>query len=354
MSALVTASKLFWIWASMCGLLMVTGAILCLLLAKRHLQDVEHVSAIGRKARWKKYIYAAIYSPVHLDENALPEIEDTDRRVIMDLSLDIMRGMEGKDNIRVTELLTIWQMQPYIFKIVRTGAKGRRIRALTVLGYFMDTASMPVLLESLAAEDVYVRLAALRALAIRQAVQCLPQIVQSMTMAGAVNIPLLADTLRRFGEPIVPSLINIVHDEKSDVSIRAACIAALGSIGSLKSVDDLIAAMRDSDPVVIMQSLDALGKIGDARAIYNAILLMKHDHPGIRAKASHLLGILQQPAAIPSLSENMDDEKWIVRFHAARALYSIGERGIAILRAHAANNDRSGVIATQILAEMGG
>ncbi|TAH34213.1 MAG: HEAT repeat domain-containing protein [Alphaproteobacteria bacterium] len=354
MSALPIASKLIWVWAGVCGLIVVASCVLVLLLWRRIAEDKKRKFIIDHKSRWKKYIYAAIYSPISLNEDSLPELEDLDRQIILDLALDIMRGMEGQDNRRVVEMLSLWGMQAFIYKTARTTSKGRRIRALTLLGYFSDDVSIAVLLEALQDRDVYVRLAGLRALAVRKSVQYLQQILQSLTLNGTVNIPLLADTLRRFGEPVVVPLLNIIRDKGLNADVRAACIKALGSIKPLEAVNDLIALLAEENAEIVFQSLDSIGRIGDARAIYGVLALTKRPQPEIRAKASQVLGLLQQSEAIPSLSDSLTDENWSVRFQAAQALYKIGAKGVAILRAHAGNQDRAGIMAAQMLAEMEG
>lgn len=298
-------------------------------------------------------MYAAIKSPIALTAGSLPAVKAAEYPDVMRIALDRLRSLRGEDVRRIVELLELWNMPSYIRKAAETGRKGRRIQALTLLGYFSDDESLAVLLRHAGASDVYIQIAALRALALRGAKQHIEQIVASISRSKQTNTLMLSDILHRFGEPAVPTLLQLANSN-ANLEVRVSALMALGSIGSLEGVDDLIALSGDREAEIRAHAIAALGKIGDGSAADAIVGHLAESDIGVRLQTVQALGRLQISSTMPQLAACLADDNWWVRYRAAESLHRFGRIGVAALNAFSAKNDRTGQIARQVLGERAG
>ena len=298
-------------------------------------------------------MYAALKSPIALTANSLPAIAAAEYPELMRISLDRLRSLRGEDVRRIVKLLELWNMPPYIRKAAESGRKGRRIQALTLLGHFSDDESLVVLLRQADASDTYIQIAALRALALRGAKQHIEQIVASISRSKRTNSLMLSDILHRFGQPAVPTMLQLAKSD-ANLDVRVSALNALGSIGALEAVDDLIALSGDKAPEIRARAIAALGKIGDDRAAEAIVGHLTESEIGVRLQTVQALGRLQISSTMPQLTACLADDNWWVRYRAAEALHHFGHMGIATLKAFSARNDRIGLIAGQVLGEHAG
>jgi HEAT repeat protein len=345
-----------FLYAIIIGTLGLTGASLTVLMGLiiwRMVTQRREKRILRRTHVITRCLYAALKSPVALTTASLLPITAADHLTVMQAALNVLRSVRGDDTHIIVRVLELWSLSPYLYKTAASGSNGRRIQALTLLGYFSNRASLDILLEHAADTGIYVQLAALRSLALRKATVSMEQIVQCLTHAGQTNTPMLSDILQRFGEPAVPALVALALSPAT-TDIRLAALMALGKISSLNGVMELIALTEDQNMDIRAQAIRALGKIGDSRAAETIALHLKERNTTVRLQAVQALGQLHLLATLPQLAASLADDEWWVRFRAAEALYHFGEKGIAALRALGAQNNRSGLIARQVLAERAG
>ncbi|MCY3780129.1 MAG: HEAT repeat domain-containing protein [Chloroflexi bacterium] len=124
---------------------------------------------------------------------------------------------------------------PHLTELVRNADPGTRYLAAIALGQIGDEAeaAVPVLLEALRADDMFLR-------------------------AGVTG------ALITIGTPAVPGLTGALFDESNAVK-RAAC-KALGKIGSERSVGALIFSLHDRNAGVRKLAREALERIDSPAA----------------------------------------------------------------------------------------
>jgi len=132
-----------------------------------------------------------------------------------------------------------------------------------------------------------------------------------------------ADALGKIGtEKTIEPLILALKDDESDV--RESAATALGKIGTEKAIDHLILALKDDDSNVRGRAAEALGKIGTEKAIDPLILALKDDDRGVRRRAASALGNIGTKKAIEPFILALKDDDRGVRRRAASALERIG------------------------------
>jgi hypothetical protein len=331
----------------------VSVLIVAVLIVRRMAGEGEARRREAVRTHLSRFILAALKSPVTLDAKAMPPVVKADYPVLIGLVLDMLRSLRGADAHRIVELLRLWQVEAHIHTMAATDRTGKRIRALTLLGFFDDEASLSVLLAMAGDKEMYVQIAALRSLAQRGATAHIDEIADALGHSAQSNTQLLHDILQRFGPAAVPALVRLASS-KARTEVRVAAVMALGSVGDIGAVPSLIVLAGDPSGDVRAQALAALGRIGDPRSIATAVLCLKDEDAGVRAQAVQALGALQAIKALPDLSARLNDSDWWVRFRAAEAIHRLGDRGIAALRALSRQPGEGGEVAAQALLEFGG
>lgn len=353
-SAIVSESQVLQaMWTVSLALSLMSLAVMACLILRRLAAERREMKMAQRGKEISNCMYAALKSPIALTVGSLPAVAPAEFPEVIRIALDRLRSLRGEDVRRIVELLELWNMPPFIRRTAEQGKKGRRIQALTLLGHFSDGESLAVLLRQADASDIYVQIAALRALALRGAKQHIGQIVASISRSKHTNTLMLSDILRRFGEPAVPTLLQLAKSD-ANLDVRVSALMALGAIGALEGVDELIALSSDKAPEIRANAIAALGNIGDGRAAEAIAGHLGESEIGVRLKTVQALGKLQMSSTMPKLAACLADDNWWMRYRAAEALHHFGHMGIAALKAFSARSDRTGEIARQVLGEHAG
>ncbi len=176
-----------------------------------------------------------------------------------------------------------------------------------------------------------------------------------------------AYALGRIGDPrAVEPLIAVLSD--TDKFARASAALALGRIGDPRGVEPLIAVLSDTDWYVRSIAAEALGRTGDPRAVepllptlrwekyFNPagdglaalgelsleplLAALEDDDPIVRRNAAYALGRMGHGRAVKPLIRLLDDEESRVRANATTALGRTGDgQGIEPLAAALKDTD---------------
>lgn len=339
------------IWVTS-GLLALTSlVILCVLAIRREMFAKREIVAQARRVVLTEYFHAALRSPIALDHSALPSLVPGDAPLIIHIAVDMIRAIQGQDAKRIVDLVRLWDLFPQLRSLLSHGRRGTRIQALTLLAYFNDEESLALLFVHARETDPYVQLAALRGLATRNTDKRTFTAITDLSVSNQSNALMLADILRRFGEPSLPALHDLASGNANS-RIKTAAIIAIGNIGALTSFDTLRHLLEDSTTEIRANAAAALGNIGDERAAPAIAAMLDDPQADVRVQAAKALGMLKAENTLPYLSRGLGDVDWWVRFGSAKSICNFGDKGIALLRAASNQHSLAGVIATQVLAEM--
>lgn len=120
----------------------------------------------------------------------------------------------------------------------------------------------------------------------------------------------------------VELLTKALADEAPQV--RASAARSLGRLGAMETTDSLLTVLRDSSIWVRQAAADALGALGDARTAATLSEMAAQGPTLGRVAAISALGQLPTREARQRLVACLSDEHGEIRWHAARALTSIG------------------------------
>lgn len=339
------------IWMGVIALCVLSTIVMSSLIIRRIIQDFAARKNAKRAQELNRFIYAALKVKFPLTKESVPQLSRSDVTIALLVLLDMLRALRGEEAKRIIEISTLWRMSDRLENVVENGSKGQRIQALTLLSYIQDENARAILLASAEDMDIYVQMAALRGLAKRNEIEDLHFIVDCLARSLNTNTLLLADVLKQFGKPATPHLLHLANLDVK-IEIRLAAIMALGFIGSLDAVDGLIALLQDERLDIRASAISALGRIGDRRAAEAILTNIEDDNDAVRIQVIRALGRIREISTMPKLHAALSDANWWVRYRAAEALFNLGSKGQALLRAVSKQTDNAGIIASQVLEEL--
>jgi len=146
----------------------------------------------------------------------------------------------------------------------------------------------------------------------------------------------VTDALARIGEASVEPLIATLSDEESDV--RLASARTLGEIGDPRAIEPLSRTLKDPHEEVRRTAADALGKFGPPTV---ELLIGALRERVVPCDVIRSLGRIGDPRAVEPLISALRDDDWAVRFAAAEALGKLGQPAMAPLVATLRETDKT-------------
>jgi HEAT repeat protein len=138
--------------------------------------------------------------------------------------------------------------------------------------------------------------------------------------AGFINSTVVA--LGKVNGLVVQQLLAALQD--SDLLVRGQAAEALGRIGTPQEIPVLISALQDSDLFVRGQAVEALGRIGNLQAVAALISALQHSDYHVRSSAVEVLGRIGTPQAVAALISALQHSDLLVRSSAVEVLGRIG------------------------------
>ena len=165
-----------------------------------------------------------------------------------------------------------------------------------------------------------VKQAAAEALGRMQAVEAIPSLLEELSQPDDWASPRLAEALLGFGETAVPALIDSLGNEES-TNARVWAAQILGRLKVGRSSVALIERLRDRSEQVRISVTEALGQLADRRAIPDLTqMALKDPVPTVRAEAARALGMIGDVSVIDELLLLLSSSDYWTRLRAVEAI----------------------------------
>jgi HEAT repeat protein len=154
-------------------------------------------------------------------------------------------------------------------------------------------------------------------------------------LAGLARNDVVADAQRQAAAEALGAMsITVAHEAlytmlaEVDPRLRGFAALGLGQVRTQRSVDALLAALTDKVNTVRNLAERSLLALPDAVRDYGVqplLALLRHPVPLTRSPAARLIGLTEDPRALPPLLDLLSgDSQWLVRMWAAKALGDLG------------------------------
>jgi HEAT repeat protein len=338
---------LIWWGSLMLALLSIIGMLMLIL---RRFFFMRHER---RNAVWRDAIMVGIVGWLDGDGDLAPIEHAADGRpgIAADLIAELRQVVRGEQRERLAALAAALGIVAFNCRRLITGdTRTRRVVAARLaIGPAEHVAlSLEAALDD---PDYQVRLAAARSLAELRAIRSVRLLVDKLGLAAEHNSRVLYYIFRQLVPALNDQLVALLQSECS-VVIKELALDALGQSGDGAMVEPIARLLNDSSPELRAKALRALTDLGYPDAGPRALRALADPAWWVRAQAAICVGRVGFLPALPLLAELLADRQWWVRFRAAEALYALGDKGRALLRAAAeATGGRAARVSELLLAE---
>jgi HEAT repeat protein len=341
------------LWRASALLAVLSLTVVTLLALHRYGRNRHELRHARRRRELRRLALQLLEQPELIIE-ARKHFRAGDRRLLLGLFEELRKQLKGEYAERLNSLMRILGLMAECVELLKHPIWYRRAQAAELLGHFNDPNVVLALYRTLEDRRHEVRVAAARALARLHAVQSVREIAAALV--GRRTDPSLAVTevFRSLDRKHVPELRELVRDRAVPLTTRVLAIDALGRLGDLSAVEELLETYDHPHLPMRIATIQALSRLGDPRSVTVILLAMTDEAWEVRAQAALCAGRLGSQEALPLLQHLLTDSQWWVRYHAAQSLALLGGPGVLCLQATAEEGQPEAAnIAWGVLREKG-
>jgi len=263
---------------------------------------------------------------------------------------DYLLTLKGEDFERISSLITHIELFTYLCERLKYGKSHDRSDAAFFLRLARASEAKTVLKEGLKDRDESVFFNCALALAKIGAVEMVSEILRQYHYRKKYSPDLLLSLFFEFGSKVCPYLLQCLPDKKNE-SLLTLIVDLLGHFRYYSAGESILKLLKTtSHKELKMHCIKAIGRMEyiDALPVLRECL----DSPDwvIRSQSIIALGAIGDVTVEKKLIENLEHEKWWVRYRAAEAIFNLSEQGKEVLKnvvAHSEN--KKAVTAAQIV-----
>ncbi len=195
----------------------------------------------------------------------------------------------------------------------------------------MNLAEIATQLDSADSRDRLIALASLRPVEPAEAVPLIKKVINDENLQVRA---MAVFALGVKPQPECLDLLTPILEGDSDYSIRAAAAGALGYLADNRALSVLLRAFyEDTEWVVRFSAAVSLGNLQDSRARTALMEALKSDEPLMQQAAIAALGEIGAVDSVDELLQFAGSSDWLVRQHLAEALGNLPvEKSLSALR----------------------
>jgi HEAT repeat protein len=309
----------------------------------------------GRRAL-REQGYRRRLVPVLLGGQSEPADEDAPKRLVADLSVELIQMVRGGDRAAFVDTATRLGVPEQLRRRLDSGSARERVIAAEALAQFPDEASRDRLLAALDDRNSDVRLTAAMALAAAGHAPEVRSLVDRLSLGVEENSLIIVSLFEEIARQRPWEIKELVLDDGVVEGVKAAAIEALAASGdySLVPLINRLALDAAPDSDALPRYLRVLGTFAHPGGTDAVRAGLGSPNWWVRAVAAQSAGQIGILGTITDLAALLDDAHWWVRFRAAEALTKMGEEGLAVLMDRAQRGEpRAREAAALVLAERG-
>ncbi len=342
------------IWQITSLLAVLSLVVLLVLVVHRVFRNRHELRDAARRKELRHLALQLMEYPERIIE-ARKEMRSSDRRLLLTLFEELRKQLKGEYAERLISLMRIMGLMDECLEQLKHSGWVARVEAANLLGNFNSPNVVLALYRGLEDSHTEVRVAAALSLARLRAVQSVREIIDALIPSGIKPSLAVTQVFRQLDDKHVPELRELLRNHSLPPTALALIIDALGRLGDLDAVPELLDIYDHRNLSVRVATMQALARLHDPRSVVPVLLAMTDSSWEVRANASRAAGKIGDLAALPILQHLLDDSNWWVRYHAAETLAGLGNPGLMQLQAVAETGTPDAAnMAWGVLRERGG
>jgi len=290
-----------------------------------------------------------------LEEKQFPRefvksIPKSDYSYFLNFLENYLTTLKGEDFERISSLITHTELFSYLCEKLKYGNKQNRSDAAYYLGLARASEAKTVLKEGLKDRDDSVVFNCALALAKIGAVEMVGEILRQYHYRKNYSLDLLLSLFTEFGSKVCPHLLQHLPDERNE-SFLILIVDLLGHFRYYSAGEAILKLLKTtSHEELKIHCIKSIGRMEYIEAL--PILREYVNDPNwvIRNQAIIALGKIGDVTIEKKLIENLEHEKWWVRYRSAEAIFNLSEQGEEILKSVVAHSqNKKAVTAAQVV-----
>lgn len=265
----------------------------------------------------------------------LSEVSEAERPLVVDAALRLLAKVKGLPAVALTEVLGSLGVPERVNADLHSSSEVKRARAAWDAGLMGMSDKVPELIELLDDHSGTVRLTAVRALGKLGDASATAGVLASAADRGrrsAISAPVVVEALMGLGPDAADTIGASLTAPDAQTRIVAAQAVGSGQHTGLGSQLHEALANETSDEARVSQ-LWAIGQIGLPSDAVLAADYLAADYPRkVRMSALEAVSVIGDPRVTATIVPVLSDADRRVAAHAADALATLGEGGVACLR----------------------
>lgn len=275
--------------------------------------------------------------------------------VVAELASELFELVRGGSLNRLVMRLRAIGLVEHLGRRALRGNENRRVHALECLPFFPEEDVRQFLDHAFGDRSARVRIAA--ALALVQIGRAPPVrvLVERLGEVGEQGSARIVEIFAKLPRDRRDELLDIAAEHVRPAWVRAAAVRALAGSGDYALVPQFQDLARSAEkPALVAECVRAIGLLAHPAGTGAVRWALEHADWQVRAEACEAAGRIGLSDSGAVLGQLLDDEVWLVRFQAGRALAALGHKGHSVLQELANRGEgQSQRTAALILAERG-
>ena len=311
-----------------------------------------------KQKEWEPVLYQYLGDEIKLEE-VVEQIEG-DFHNLWHFLEPYCNNLSGEDFQKLRYFAIQSGMITYFKQELKEKNNKRKVRAALVLGKLQEESALPFLKEMLESDEMEVLIAAIKAIAEIGDLSLIITILKRMFNFTYFTFEGMMELLVLFDNEICKPLKALLHEREAGVrdfeetfgvaeeQVLALIIDLLGYYRHFEVIKYLENLLKESESEeVIIHIFKALARMEMPVDVDLSPFLISESWV-IKSQAAKYIATVRDKKYVAEIKNLLTDDNWWVRYHAARALFNLGE--VDLLERIATNDDIAANMSRYILS----
>ncbi len=247
---------------------------------------------------------------------------------------EYLENLEGTENEKLLDLLRAVRLERLLMKQARGRNRWRRAYAVRYLGRMRYRPAAGLFLSMLGHRSSVVAFSALEGLQMLGISLDYERIIREVLRREDLSFPKISEVISRFGAPVHPSLIRLLDDPEISASAKRLVVDILADNRVVESAPSILGLLRETrDEELVIGCIKALGILEEPEALPTLTNYLTASNWIVRSQTVRAIGALGTKREVPVLAGMLRrDSSFWVKQYCADSLVRMGQDGVEMLR----------------------
>jgi HEAT repeat protein len=293
----------------------------------------DHMNEIKKKkfiAKRQNQIFDYISNEVEL-QTLISSISRFQYNTLLSYLRDLLFNLKGADAVRLKNIFAEPKLLNYIFRLLRSWKKKKRIKAIYYLRYINKPEVVELLMKELESSNELIFKTTLESLAYLNSAEKINQILDLVLKQKNINADMMLTLINNFDDSICPIIAERLVTEKSNILLQVI-ITFLAHHKYIDASSKVLSVLiRAKDDKVALEAVNYLGEIEDPNSLQMLKMGLNSSKPEIRIASIKAVSKIGVGSLEDQVIERFHDTQLAVKLAAAQVLLKYSDKGKKLL-----------------------